>query len=198
MSYLLALAAATSALSPQSTQDLRCVALLGIVAYEQGRDSEWRDMAPIKTDGERFAGVVGERVMKETGKTREAVKELILADVAALQKAKNLLRGEVDSCIARMAVVAPPPPPPELPRCAAILLVAAENVKAREGLSKGAKDLATLASILAYRARVEGVAAGKTEAQVTDAIAIERAAAIKAGAADEGELQSCADLAAAD
>ena len=197
MTLLLALAAAT-ALSPQSTQDVRCVALLGIVAYEQGRDSEWRDMPPIKADGERFAGVVGERVMKETGRTREAVRELILADVAAIQKTKTLLRDEVDSCIARIAVVAPPTAPPELPRCAAIMLVAAENVKAREGLSKGAKDLATLASILAYRAQVEGVAAGKTEAQVADGIAAERAAAIKAGSTDEGELQSCADLAAAD
>lgn len=197
MTLLLALAAAT-ALSPQSTQDVRCVALLGIVAYEQGRDSEWRDMPPIKAEGERFAGVVGERVMKETGKTREAVKALILADVAAFQKSKDLARDEVESCIARMAVVAPPPAPPELPRCAAIMLVAAETVKAREGLSKGAKDLATLASILAYRARVEGVAAGKTEAQVTDGITAERAAAIKAGNTDEGELQGCADLAAAD
>lgn len=195
---VLSLLAAATALSPQSAQDVRCVALLGIVAYKQGRDSKWRDMPPVKADGERFAGVVGERVMKETGKTRDAVKELILADVAALQKSKNLARGEVDSCIARIAVVAPASPPPELPRCAAIVLVAAENVKAREGLSKGAKDLATLASILAYRARVEGVAAGKTEAQVADAIAAERAAAIKAGSTDEGELQSCADLAAAD
>jgi hypothetical protein len=42
------------------------------------------------------------------------------------------------------------------------------------------------------------VATGKTEAQVADAIAAERAAAIKVGSADEGELQSCADLAAAD
>jgi hypothetical protein len=142
--------------------------------------------------------VVGERVMKETGKTREAVKELILADVAALQQSKDLARGEVDSCVARIAVVAPPRPLPELPRCAAILQVAAENVKAREGLTKGAKDLATLAAVLAYRARVEGVAAGRTEAQVTDAIATERAAAIKAGSTDEDELQSCADLAASD
>jgi len=197
MSYLLALAAATF-LSPQSVQDVHCVAVLGIVAYEQGRDSEWRDMAPIKTDGERYAGVVGERVMKETGQTREAVRALILADVGALQKSKNLPRADVETCMSRMAVVAPPPPPPELSRCAAIMSVAAEGVKAREGLSKGAKDLATLASVLAYRAKVEGAAAGKTEAQVADAITAERAAATKAGGTDEGELQSCADLAAAD
>ena len=76
--------------------------------------------------------------------------------------------------------------------------VAAEAVKAREGLSNGAKDLATLASVLAYRAKVEGVAAGKTESQVAEGIAADRAVATKAGGADDGELQSCADLAAAE
>jgi alkylhydroperoxidase/carboxymuconolactone decarboxylase family protein YurZ len=103
----------------------------------------------------------------------------------------------VESCIKRMTVVAPPPPA-NLPRCAAVMTLAAEAVKAREGLSKGAKDLATLASVLAYRAKVEGAAAGKTEAQVAEAIAADRAAASKAGGADEEELQSCAELAAAE
>lgn len=197
MTLLLALAAAT-VLTPQQATDIRCVAVLGIVSYEQGRDGGWGDVAPVRADGGRFAGVVGERVMKESGRTRDAVKGLILADVAALQKSKNLSPAEVDTCVKRMAVVAPPLPEPTLPRCAAVMAVAAEAVKTREGLSKGAKDLATLASVLAYRARIEGVAAGKTAAQVAEIIATERAAATKAGSADDGELQSCADLAAAD
>jgi alkylhydroperoxidase/carboxymuconolactone decarboxylase family protein YurZ len=189
---------ATAALSPQSTQDIRCVAVLGIVAYDQRRDAtEWADLPSVGVDGERFAGIVGERTMRETGRTREAVKDLILAEVAAIQKAKTIPRPEVESCIKRMTVVAPPPPA-NLPRCAAVMTLAAEAVKAREGLSKGAKDLATLASVLAYRAKVEGAAAGKTEAQVAEAIAADRAAASKAGGADEEELQSCAELAAAE
>jgi hypothetical protein len=190
---------ATAALSPQTAQDIRCVAVLGIVAYDQRRDAtEWADLPPVDTDGARFAGIVGERTMKETGRTREAVKDLILAEVASVQRVKTIPRPEVESCVKRMAVVAPPPPPANLPRCAAVMTLAAEAVKKREGLSKGAKDLATLASVLGYRATVEGVAAGKTEAQVAEAIAADRAAAAKTGGADEDELQSCAELAAAE
>jgi hypothetical protein len=197
---MIALAAlAAAALSPQSVQDIRCVAMLGIVAYDQRRDAtEWADIPSVRADGERFAGIVGERTMKETGRTREAVKALILAEVAAVQKAKTVPRPEVEACVRRMAVVAPPPPAPNLPRCAAVMTLAAEAVKAREGLSKGAKDLATLASVLAYRAKVEGAAADKTEAQVAESIAADRAAASKAGGADDEELQGCAELAAAE
>lgn len=197
MIYLLTLLAAT-ALSPQSVQDARCVAVLGIVAFEQGHGREWSDVVPVRDNGERFAGVVGERLMKETGQPREAVKSLILADVATLQKIKDLPRSEVETCLARMAVVAPPLPTPTLPRCAAAMGVAGEAIKAREGLSKGAKDLATLASVLAYRAKVEGATAGKSEAHVADSVAIERAGVISAGGADDEELQRCAELAVAE
>lgn len=197
MHELLTLLAAT-ALSPQSAQDMRCIAVLGIVAFEQGHSREWSDVAPVRSDGERFAGVVGERLMKETGQTREAVKALILADVGALQAIKVLPREKVQTCLARMAVVSPPLAPPALPRCAAAMAIAGERVKAREGLSKGAKDLATLASVLAYRAKIEGAAAGKSEAQVGDSMAVERAAVIRAGGTDDEELQRCAELAAAE
>jgi hypothetical protein len=191
---MIALAALAAALTPQSAQDIRCVAVLGIVAYDQRRETtEWADIPPVAKDGERFAGIVGERTMKESGRTREAVKDLILAEVAAVQKAKTIARPEVEVCVKRMAVVAPPPPPPNLPRCAAIMTLAAEAVKKREGLSTGAKDLATLASVLAYRAKAEG----KSEADVTASIAKERAAAETAGGTDDGELQDCAELAAA-
>lgn len=190
---------ASAALSPQSMQDIRCVAVLGIVAYDQRRAAtEWADLPSIGADGERFAGIVGERTMKESGRTREAVKDLILADVAALQKSKAIPRAEVDTCMKRMAAVAPPPLPPTLPRCAATMALAAEAVKAREGLTKGAKDLATLASVLAYRARVEGAGAGKSEAQVAAQIAAERASASAAGEVDDEQLKGCAELAAAE
>jgi alkylhydroperoxidase/carboxymuconolactone decarboxylase family protein YurZ len=190
---------AAAALSPQSAQDIRCVAVLGIVAYDQRREStEWADLPAVGRDGERFAGIVGERTMTETGRSREAVKDLILADVATLQKSKTIPRAEVEACMKRMAIVAPPPLPPTLPRCAAVMTLAAEAVKKREGLSKGAKDLATIASVLAYRARVEGAGAGKSEAQVAEQIAAERATASKAGGVDDDQLQGCAELAAAE
>lgn len=190
---------ASAVLSPQSTQDIRCVAVLGIVAYDQRREAtEWANLSSIGSDGERFAGIVGERTMKETGRTREAVKDLILADVVTLQKSKAIPRAEVEACVKRMAVVAPPPLPLTLSQCAAVMALAGEAVKAREGLSKGAKDLATLASVLAYRARVEGAGAGKSDAQVAEQIAAERATATAAGGVDDDQLEGCAELAAAE
>jgi len=190
---------ASAALSPQSTQDIRCVAVLGIVANDQKREAtEWADLPAVGHEGERFAGIVGERTMAETGRSREAVKDLILADVATFQKSKSIPRADVEACMKRMAIVAPPPLPPTLPRCAAVMALAAEGLKAREGLTTGAKDLATLASVLAYRARAEGAGAGKSEAQVAEQIAIERVTASKAGGADDEQIQGCAELAAAE
>ena len=195
MTVVLALAAAVTALTPQHSTDLRCVSMLAIVADAQVRETGWDDVEPLKDSGARYAGVVGEAVMKETGRSREAVRDLILRGVAGFQKSGAIARPDVDACIARMKVAAPPTPEPGLPRCAAILSLAAEAVKKREGLSKGAKDLATLASVLAYRARVEG---GGTEAEVAAAINAERDVATRAGGASEPEIQDCAQLAAAD
>ncbi len=190
---------ASAALPPQSTQDIRCVAVLGIVANDQRREAtEWADLPDVGQDGERFAGIVGERTMAETGRSREAVKDLILADVVTLQRLKAIPRADVEACMKRMAIVAPPPQLPTLPRCAAMMALAAEGLKAREGLTKGARDLATFASVLAYRARAEGAGAGKSEAQVAEQIAAERVTASKAGGVDDDQLQGCVELAAAE
>lgn len=195
MSLFLAFVAAVTPLTAQHSTDLRCVSMLAIVADAQVRDTGWADVEPVKDSGARYAGVIGEAVMKDTGRTREVVRDLILRGVAGLQKVGTIAPAEVAACIARMKVAAPPTPQPGLPRCAAILSLAAEAVKKREGLSKGAKDLATLASLLAYRARVEG---GGSEAEVMATINAEREAAIKTGGASEPEIQDCAQLAAAD
>jgi hypothetical protein len=195
MSFMLALAAAVTPLTAQHSLDLRCVSMLAIVADAQVRETGWEDVEPLKDSGARYAGVIGEAVMKDTGRTREAVRDLILRGVAGFQKGGAIAPAEVAACVARMQVAATPMPEPSLPRCAAILSLAAEAVRKREGLSKGAKDLATLASVLVYRARVEG---GSSEAEVAAAIEIERAAATKAGGVAEPEIQDCAQLAAAD
>jgi hypothetical protein len=195
MLALLPLLAAT-ALNVQQAQDVRCVALLAIVANEQARGTGWSDVDALKDSGARYAGVVGETAMKTTGRTREEVRDMILGEVASIQKAGALPRADVDRCIARIAVVAPAPTPPTLPRCAAIIGLAYDAVKARDGLTKAAKDLATLASVLSYRARTEGAAKGQGARQVDDAIAAERATAAKAGEASDDDLQACAALAA--
>ncbi|MBA3897088.1 MAG: hypothetical protein H0X36_08135, partial [Sphingomonadaceae bacterium] len=106
------------------------------------------------------------------------------------------LTREVDRCVARMHARAPAPPPPALPHCAAVMGLAYDAVKARDGLTKDAKDLATLASVLAYRARTELTAGGKSEAEADALLAAARASAAKAGATSDDELQACANLAA--
>lgn len=187
---------ASAALSPQSVQDIRCVAVLGIVASDQRREAtEWADLPAVGRDGERFAGIVGERTMAETGQSREVVRDLILAEVATLRKSKAIPRAEVEACITRMALVAPAP---TLPRCAAVTALAADAAREREGVSKAAKDLTALAAVLAYRARVEGATAGRSEAQVAGQIAAERAAAATGGKAQADLLPDCAALAAAE
>ena len=197
MSLILALglAATVMPLTAQRNTDLRCVSMLAIVADAQVRETGWEEVEPLKDSGARYAGVIGERVMKETGRSREAVRDVILRGVAGFQRRGAITRPDVDACVVRMKVAAPPTPEPGLPRCAAILSLAAEAVRKREGLSKGAKDLATLASVLAYRARVEG---GGSEAEVMATINAERDAAAKAGGASEPEIQDCAQRAAAD
>ena len=202
MLHLLVAAAAMPApaplLSPATAQDIRCVALLAIVAGEQARGKGWSDLPPLGDDGKRYAAVAGEAAMKEGPRTREAVRDLILAQVAVFKKAGTLPPAEVSTCIKRMEERAPPPPLPTLLRCAAILSLKADEVRTRDGLTKGTNDLATLASVLAYRAKMEGAEKGQTERQVSDAIAAERATAAKAGGAGDDEIQDCAQLAAAD
>ncbi len=189
----LALLVAT-AMSPQSAQDIRCVAVLGIVASDQRRAPKtWVGLPPLGSDGARFAAVVGARTMAETGQTREAVRDLILADVAKLQKSKTIPRGDVEACVTRMTIVAPPP---TLPRCAAVTALAADAAREGQGVSESAKDLATLAAVLAYRARVEGAATGQSASQVADQIAVEREAAHARGGIQDDLVQDCAALAA--
>ena len=128
--------------------------------------------------------------------TKEAVRDAMIAAVAAIQKSKALPRADVDRCILAMHARLPKRPPPTLPRCAAIMGLAYEAVKARDGLTKDAKDLATLASVLTYRAREAAVGDGKSIAEADAAIGAERAAAAKAGGAPQGELRACTALAA--
>ncbi len=177
--------------------DIQCVATLAIVANEQKRGTGWSDVAPLAKSGSRYAAVVGVQVMKATGRSREAVGAMIRSEIARAQRTGKIDRADVDRCMARVDAVAPAPPPPTLPRCAAIMALAYDALRARDGLTKDAQDLGTMASVLAYRARTEGMAAGANEREVDDAITAQRTAAAKAGGASDDELQACAELAVA-
>jgi hypothetical protein len=194
MSILFAFAVAS--VSPAQSADIACVAQLAIVASEQKRGSGWTDYPDVGDDGADYAEVVGQDVVKTTGRTREQVRDLILTSVAGFQKRPKLDRAEVDKCVALMHVRSPAPPPPKMPRCAAILSLAYGAVKTRDGMTKDAKDLATLAAVLKYRAKEEMISEGKSDAEADAAIGAERVKAAKTGGAPEAELRACAGLAA--
>ena len=148
-------------LDDNQRRDLSCVAVLAIVASEQERGVESALDYPLLTErGATYAGLVGERIMADTGRTREQVREEMLGAVAEQQAlAKNaadpdeLVRSEMATCLPLLDATVPPRPKPDLPQCAGMLQLAYEEVHNREGLSKTAQDLKTLATVLDSRAR---------------------------------------------
>lgn len=149
-------------------RDLSCVAALAIVASEQERGVTDSFAYPLLEErGRAYAGRVGERVVQETGLTREQVREQILAAVTVHQgKVKNVaeprqvVEAEMEKCLPLLEKEVPPKPQPTLNQCAAMVELAYREVYGREGLSKTAQDLKTLAYVLDNRAREALKAAG--------------------------------------
>lgn len=75
----------------QEHQDkIACVALLAIIASEQARDAIDADQYPdVREIGRKWAGLVGDRVMFETGQPQEvvafAMKEAVKSEQARVQ-----------------------------------------------------------------------------------------------------------------
>ncbi|MGB5725464.1 MAG: hypothetical protein WBM39_13725 [Parasphingorhabdus sp.] len=142
-------------------RDLSCVAVLAIIASEQERGIASALDYPLLTErGATYAGLVGERIMSETGKTRDQVRQEILAAVAAQQsrggngaEADEIVHADMAKCLPLLDAVVPPKPKPDLNQCAGMLQLAYDEVHEREGLSKTAQDLKTLAAVLDSRAR---------------------------------------------
>ena len=166
-------------LGESQRRDLSCVAVLAIVASEQERGVESALAYPLLSErGATYAGQVGERIMAESGRTREQVREDILSAVADQQAmAKNaadpdaLLRSEMATCLPLLDAAVPPRPKPDLTQCAGMLQLAYEQVHDREGLSKTAQDLKTLAAVLDSRARdqlrAEGLSGSESDILLT-------------------------------
>lgn len=186
-------------LTSEQQQRIRCVAVLAIVAGEQQRRTAAAlDLPPLDRQGARFAQAVGDAVMKESGRTREQVRDLILTQVKAAQQAAGpaakLPIEEARGCVAVMNAVAPPLPPPGAVQCAGLLKLAADDVKRREGMSKTATDLITIAALLDDRARTELRAAGKTEAESDRDLTLAREA-IAAKPETAPDMEACVELA---
>lgn len=166
-------------LDESQRRDLSCVAVLAIIASEQERGVESALAYPLLSErGATYAGLVGQRIMADTGRTREQVREEILAAVAEQQAmAENtadpdrLVRSEMATCLPLLDAAVPPRPKPDLTQCAGMLQLAYEEVHKREGLSKTAKDLKTLAAVLDSRARdqlrAEGLSGSESDIILT-------------------------------
>lgn len=200
LSLVMALAAAAPPpLSVQQQQQIRCVAVLAIVAGEQARrTADALDLPPLGRQGARFAQTVGDDVVKDSGRTQEQVRDLILAQVAAVQKAAGkaarLPVEEARGCIEVMNAVAPPLPPPDPVQCAGLLKLAADDVHRREGMSKTTTDLMTIAALLENRARAELGAAGKSQSESDKALTLAREA-IAAQSQTAPDIEACVELA---
>jgi hypothetical protein len=198
-SLALAFAAAAPTLTEPQQQQLRCVALLAILAGEQDRRTAAAlELPPLARQGARFAQLVGDGLVKDTGRSQEQVRDLILQQVAAIQKSAGaeakLPAGEAPGCVALMNQLAPPLPPPPAIQCAGLMKLAADDVRKREGMSKSAMDLITLASVLETRARSELGAAGKSQSQSDRELTLAREAiAAKPDAAPD--MEACVELA---
>lgn len=148
------------------TAQIRCVAALAIVASEQRRGiNDWGDLPPLAKRGAHFSGTVGEALLKNPGMTREQVRDAMIAGVAQFQKAEELPRETVTSCIALMDKVDPPAPPPSLAECAGTIGLAADDAQKSAPGSANSRLLAAFAAVLNSRARDELRASGKTEVE---------------------------------
>ena len=173
--------------------DLHCAAAFAIAASEQARGSgAAMALPPLAVRGKRFFAETGTRAVEQGGMTPEAVRDLLVAEVAAMQRRAAAdpansqpansqsansqsansqsansqpdreLVAEVKPCLVRLDAVVPPLKTPDLAQCAAILTLAWEEERAKGPDSAAARDLQTLAQVLGTRARDGFMAGGKS------------------------------------
>lgn len=182
---------------------LRCAAAFAIVATGQAGGDALAGWPPLSVRGKRYFADTGEAVMKETGLGREAVRDLLAAEVRAVQTASDpdaALSALAKPCVARLDTAIPPLLTPNLRQCAAIMALAYDELHAREGMTAAARDLKTLASVLSVREREALIASGRsgddadrTLAQTREAMAAE--AVDGKGGIDKYEIAHCYELA---
>lgn len=188
-------------LTEMQMRDLSCVAVLAIIASEQERGVASALEYPLLSErGATYAGLVGERIMSETGRTREEVRQDILAAVAEQQakggngaEAEEVMSTEMAQCLSLLDAAIPTKPKPDLNQCAGMLQLAYEEVHSREGLSKTAQDLKTLAAVLDSRARDKMRAEGLS-GQESDILLTQEREAMLADARQQEALGRGSDL----
>lgn len=170
---------------PQRTK-IHCVAALALVANDQERGAPGHTSYPwIVERGQRYSDAVRAAIAKESGRSDELIRADIEGAIGVLQlRAINSANPEaetrpiIEKCLAVLDQFEPPPPEPSRVRCAAMVALAQSEVQAREGNSKAAKDLSSIAAILDNKARLELTASGKSGTEADTIIGLEREAII--------------------
>lgn len=163
IAMFIAAAALSAPLAQTDRDDLRCVAVLAVVAHEQ-TTGLWGQVAPLTDDGPRFAARIGDSLV-ERGIAQDAVRDLLIGEAKALQRAGPLKQPVVSKCVARMRVVVPPV---SLTRCAAVMTHAATLAKRDEPDTDNTREIAALAPVVAYRAQLQGMTAEQLAAGVDE------------------------------
>lgn len=189
--------------------DLHCAAAFAIAASEQARGSAAAlALPPMAVRGKRFFADVGARAVEQGGMTQAAVRDLLVAEVAEMQRRAAAdpdkeLAAEVKPCLARLDAAVPPLQTPDLAQCAAILTLAWEEERVKGPDTPAARDLQTLAQVLTTRARDAQIQAGKSADGADAAVeaardAMRAEAAGRPGGVDNYDIAHCYDLAAPD
>lgn len=189
------------ALSEVLRTDLRCSAAFAIVAMEQAGGDALPGWPPLALRGKTFFADTGERVMREAGLTREAVRTQIAGQVQALQAAPDpdaALAALAGPCVARLDATVPPLKVPSLAQCAAMLDLAYEEIHAREGMSAAARDMKTLAMVLADRQRKDVSGKGGSSVAADRSIAEARETIVAEETVDQFDIVRCYELAKPD
>jgi hypothetical protein len=195
--------------SADLTAELHCAAAFAIAASEQARGSAAAlALPPMAVRGKRYFADVGERAVRAGGMTPETVRDLLTAEVVAMQRRAAAdpdreLAGEVKPCLARLDAAVPPLQVPDLAQCAAILGLAYEEERARAPQSPTVRDLQTLAQVLAARARTALITGGASGDGADAALeqareAMRGEAQSRPGGVDNYAITHCYDLAAPD
>lgn len=189
---------------------LTCAAAFAIVASEQRRGARAAlAFPPLAARGREYFARFGARTMDATGAGRDAVRALLEAEVARLQR-QAIAGGDADAtigaalppCLVRLDAEIPPLPKPTLAQCAAIMSLAYDELHAREGLSAAARDLKTLASVLESRERkalgAQGIAGNAADRRIAETHDAMRRQALEAPGVERYDLQTCYELAQPD
>lgn len=198
-------------LSESQRRDLSCVAVLAIIASEQESGVPSALDYPLLTErGATYAGLIGQQIMDESGRSKEQVRDDMIAAVAARQAMAQAaadpdeaVRSEMTTCLPLLDAAVPPKPKPDLTQCAGMLQLAYDEVHGREGLSKTAQDLKTLAAVLDSRARdrmrAEGLSGSESDILLTrsrESMLAEAKERESAGLGSNLDFEHCFTLAA--